>query len=159
MRNWPKTVPGASFKGFPFELEGEGTDDAGRLVALHPFVKAEDHGTEDMGRKARKFHVVAYIVGDDADSQAAAFVEVCSSPGAGMLILPMTPGTMVRCIDCSTHSEKTKQGYVAFSLKFVEQGADAGGFPAIVIGDRIAASVLDTLPSLISGAISRIPLQ
>ena len=157
MRNWPKTVPGASFRGFPFEVEAEGLDDAGRHVALHPYAKAEDHGTEDMGRKARKFHVSAYIVGDDADAQAAAFVEICSTPGTGMLILPITPGVLVRCIDCSTNSQKSEQGLIAFSLKFVEAGADGGGFPAIALGDRIAAGLLDTLSGAVDAVLSALP--
>ena len=71
MRNWPKMIPGASFKGFPFHVDDEGIGGSGRLVALHPYTKAEVHGTEDMGRKARAYHVTAYIVGDDADATRA----------------------------------------------------------------------------------------
>jgi prophage DNA circulation protein len=158
MRNWPKTVPGASFRGFPFNLDKQDLSDAGRYVALHPFAKAETHATEDMGRKARKYRVSAYIVGDDADSRSQAFVEVCSTAGPALLVLPMTAPVLVRCTGCSTSSERTKQGFSAFDLEFVEAGADAGGFPAISLGDRIAESVLDTLGGVVDDVLSAIPL-
>ena len=59
VRDWTQTIPGASFKGFPFQVEDEGIGESGRLVALHSYSKADTHGTEDMGRKARTFHVTA----------------------------------------------------------------------------------------------------
>ncbi|MGF3027535.1 DNA circularization N-terminal domain-containing protein [Methylobacterium aquaticum] len=153
-RNWPKTVPGASFRGVPFQVEREDLDNAGRYVAEHLFAKAEDHGTEDMGRKARRFRVGAYLYGATADADAMDLVEVCSTPGAGMLILPMLPGVMVRCTGCSRSAEKSKQGFVGFDLQFIEAGAEGGGVPAIALGDRIAETVLNTLPGLVGNALS-----
>lgn len=158
MRNWPKTIPGASFKGFSFHVEDEGIGESGRLVALHPYAKAETHGTEDMGRKARNYHVTAYIVGDDADVQAQAFVERCSTPGPGLLVMPITDAVMVHCIGCSTNNRKSEMGKVAFDLKFVEQGSPAGGPAPIALGDRLAQGVLDTLADAVSSAIEALPL-
>lgn len=158
MRNWPKTIPGASFKGFPFHVEDEGIGESGRLVALHAYSKAETHGTEDMGRKARTFHVTAYIVGDDADAQAQAFVERCSTPGAGLLVLPVTPGVEVRCVGCSTNNRKSEMGKVALDLKFLEKGAAAGGPPVIAIADRLAQGALDGLAGVVSSAIGALEL-
>lgn len=154
MRNWPKTIPGASFKGFPFHVDDEGIGGSGRLVALHPYTKAEVHGTEDMGRKARAYHVTAYIVGDDADAAAMAFVERCSTYGAGLLVLPITDPVMVHCIDCTTNNRKSEMGKVAFELKFLEQGSEAGGPVPIALGDRIAQGALDTLGDVAADAIS-----
>ncbi|MCJ2098942.1 DNA circularization N-terminal domain-containing protein [Methylobacterium sp. E-046] len=154
MRNWPKTIPGASFKGFPFHVEDEGIGESGRLVALHPYAKAEVHGTEDMGRKARTYHVTGYIVGDDADAAAMAFVERCSTPSAGMLVLPITDPIIAHCVGCSTNNRKTEMGKVAFDLKFLEQGSEAGGPSPIALGDRIAQGALDTLGDIVSDAIA-----
>lgn len=158
MRNWPKTIPGASFKGFPFQVEDEGVGESGRLVALHPFSKAETHGTEDMGRKARQYHVTAYIVGDDADVRAMAFVERCSTPGPGLLVLPITDSTMAHCVACGTNNRKSEMGKVAFDLKFLEKGAEAGGPSPIALGDRIAQGALDGLAGVVSSAIGALPL-
>jgi len=157
MRNWPATLQGASFRGFPFHVEREGVDGAGRRVAVHPFVKAEVTGTEDMGRKLRRFRLAAYIVGDDADAQARAFTEVCSAPGAAMLVLPMLGGELARCIGCSMSADKDKLGRIAFDLEFIDAGADGGGFPAIPLGDRIAQGALDTLSGLVSTVIGALP--
>jgi prophage DNA circulation protein len=154
VRNWPKTIPGASYKGFPFQVEDEGIADSGRLVALHPYTKAETHGTEDMGRKARTFHVTAYIVGEDADAAAMAFVERCSTYGPGMLVLPITDPVIAHCVGCATNNRKTEMGKVAFDLKFLEQGSELGGPAPIALGDRIAQSALDELGDVVSGAIS-----
>lgn len=154
VRDWTKTLVKASYKDFVFETEREGVDDAGRLVALHQFVKAEGHATEDLGRKARRFTVSAYIVGNLADARARLLVETCSSPGVGLLVLPMTGDVLVRCIGCSTTNEKRALGYVGFSLQFVEAGLEAGGFPAIRIGDRIAEEVLSSLPDIVGHALS-----
>lgn len=154
MRNWPKTVSGSSFRGVAFELDRQDVDDVGRYVAHHPFAKAEDHATEDMGRKANKFKLTAYLTGDNADARMSALVAACSTPGTGMLILPMWPGVTVRCSNCSTSVEKTKQGFVAVALEFIEAGASSGGFPAIALGDRIAETLLGGMPMIISGAIA-----
>lgn len=156
VKNWPASHRRlnaihhyAQFKGVKFEVEAEGTEDAGRLVALHPFVKAESHATEDMGRKARRFSVVAYIAGNYSDSYAQRLVEACSSPGAGQLVLPVTPPQSVRCIDCSTANDKRRQGYVAFRLQFIESGLETGGFPVINLGDVITGGLLDDAPRMI----------
>lgn len=153
IRDWTRSLAGGSFKGFPFQTDREGVQDAGRFVALHPFVMAEDHATEDLGRKPRRFAVNAYIVGNAADARAQDFIEVCSSPGEGILVLPMHGAVLARCIDCSTSAERTRLGYVGFSLMFVEAGLETGGFPAILIGDRIAEDLLKSLPGVVGDVI------
>ena len=153
MRNWPQTVPGASFRGFPFEVEREGGDGAGRYVAVHTYAGAETHDTEDTGRKVRRYRVTAYIVGDDADTQADAFLEEMSTGGTGTLILPITPPATVRPVNAAWNSDKSQQGKVALDLEFVDAGGQGGGYPAIQIGDRIAQGALDTLADVVSNVI------
>ncbi|PZQ86505.1 MAG: hypothetical protein DI534_16540 [Leifsonia xyli] len=154
VRNWPETLPKASFKGFEFHVEREGVDECGRFVAVHPFVNAENHATEDLGRKPQTFGVTAYVVGNLADARAQGLLEVCSSYGEGLLVLPMTGVSFARCLSVSTASEKSRLGYVAFSLRFVEAGLDTGGFPVIEIGDRIAEDILKALPDLVDDVLS-----
>ncbi|WP_174243245.1 DNA circularization N-terminal domain-containing protein, partial [Beijerinckia sp. L45] len=81
MRDWTKTLPNASYRGQPFFIEREELANAGRKVAEHEYAKSEDHDTEDMGRKVRHFRFTAYIVGDNADTDAQAFIELCSTAG------------------------------------------------------------------------------
>lgn len=154
IRDWRKTTPNAMFKGAPFRVEQEGIGESGRFVAIHVAAKSESHGTEEMGRKPRVFEVVAYIASDEADQQAAAFVEVCSSPGAGWLQLPMTRALFAHCIGCSTANLKSKQGFVAFQLRFLEKGG--GGWPAIPLGDRLTRKLVDGLAGTVDRLISTV---
>ncbi|PZQ13631.1 MAG: hypothetical protein DI565_13900 [Ancylobacter novellus] len=154
VRDWPATLPKASFKGVRFHVEREGVDEGGRFVAVHPFVNAENHATEDLGRKPQLIGVTAYVVGNLADARAQELLDACSSYGEGLLVLPMTGALLARCVSVSTASEKGRLGYVALSMRFVEAGLDTGGFPLIEIGDRIAEDILKTLPGLIGDVLS-----
>lgn len=158
MRNWPQTVPGASFRGFPFEVEREGGDGAGRFVAVHPYAGGETHDTEDTGRKPRRYRVTAYLVGDDCDAVADRFLEEMSTGGTGALILPMTRPVTVRPVNAGWNFDKACQGKAALDLEFVEAGGKGGGYPAIPMGDRIAQGALDALADTVSAAIAAIPL-
>lgn len=157
MRNWPQTQPGASYRGFPFEVDKEGVIGAGRRVAVHDYAKAEAHDTEDMGRKARRFRVTAYIASDTADADVAALVEICSTPGVGTLILPMTPPQQVRCVDCTTAADKDKQGYVAVDLEFIEARGSGAGLGPIALGDRIAQGLLDDMATIAGDVLDALP--
>ena len=156
MRNWLTTLPNASFRGLPFYVESEELTDAGRKVALHEYAKSEDHSTEDMGRKTRKFRFAAYIVGDTADTDARAFVELCSQPGDGTLVLPVMGSYTVKCTGCNASSEKTKLGYVKVDLDFIESGSDSA-FSVTALGDRIAASLQGGMAAIVVSAISGFP--
>lgn len=158
MRNWPKTVPGASFRGFSFEVEREGGDGAGRHVAAHTYAGAETHDTEDTGRKPRRYRVTAYIVGDDCDDVADRFLEEMSTGGTGDLILPMTRPVTVRPINAGWNFDKSCQGKAALDLDFIEAGGKGGGYPAIPIGDRLAQGALDGLAGAVADAIQSLPL-
>lgn len=153
MRDWIHTLARASFRGVSFQVEKSSLPKTGRAVVVHRYVKSEDHATEDMARIPREFRVQAYVASDRADAETAALLAACSASGPGMLTLPMFQAGMVRCTNCSPSTEKTKLGYVAFDLDFIEAGQDGAGFPAIPLGDRIAASALDTLSDLVGEAL------
>ncbi|MGU3539976.1 DNA circularization N-terminal domain-containing protein [Methylobacterium sp. A54F] len=157
MRNWPKTLRPASFRGVPFHVEEEALPKTGRRIARHEYVKAEVHATEDMGRLPREFRIRAYIANDGADAQARALIEACSTRGAATLVLPLFGSHQVRCEGCGPSHKKDALGFVAFELDFIEAGQDGAGFPAIPLGDRIAAGALDGLADLVSDALDALP--
>lgn len=152
MRDWRIFRP-ASFRGVPFQVDEEALPKSGRRVVVHEYSKAETHGTEDMGRLPREFRIRAYIANDRADSDCRALVEACSAPGAATLVLPRFGGARVRCTGCGSSWGRDKLGFVSIDLEFVEAGQDGAGFPALPIGDRIAASALDGLADLIGVAL------
>lgn len=152
--NHPALMRPASFRGVPFEVETDKLTDHGRHVVVHEYVKAETYATEDLGRRAGRVKLTAYLGGDDAYARRDALVEACSAPGPAMLVLPTGRARLCRCISVGTSDERSKQGYVAVELEFVEAGSSIGpvGFP---IGDRIVASALAALPALLGSAVAR----
>ena len=157
MRNWMVTLRPASFRGVPFYVDEESLPKSGRRVAVHEYVKAEEHGTEDMGRLPREFRIQAYIANDAADSDVQALIAACSTAGPATLVLPFFGSAQVRCTGCGGKHRKDKLGYVGIDLEFTEAGGDGAGFPSIAIGDRIAACALDDLADLVSDALSAVP--
>ena len=120
MRNWTQTLRGASFRGVPFRVDDEALPKTGRRVAVHEYSKAEEHGTEDMGRLPREFRVKAYIHGDSADSAIQDLIAACSTAGAATLVLPFFGANQVRCTGCSPSHGRDKLGWVTVDLDFVE---------------------------------------
>lgn len=154
MRNWMQTLRRATFRGVPFRVDDEALPKTGRRVAVHEYTKAEEHGTEDMGRLPREFRIKAYIHGDDADADVQDLVDACSTAGEATLVLPFFGPQRVRCTGCSPAHGRDKLGYVTVDLEFVEAGGDGEDFPVMALGDRIAASALDGLADAVSDAIS-----
>ena len=153
MRDWSRTLPGASWRGFPFHVELEDLAQSGREIALHQFVKSEEHATEDMGRKPRRYRVDGYVVGDDADSQARALVELCSTAGDGPLRLPLLGSLTVKCDNCTCSMRKDELGRIKVVMDFIESGNDSA-FVTIAIGDRLAGSALGEMAGAVGGVIS-----
>lgn len=154
MRDWFKTIPNASFRGSRFFVEEERIQNAGREVAVHRFVKSEQHSTEDMARKVWEFSVSAYVTGDNADADAVAFLQVLSTAGTATLVLPILGTYTVRCEDAGALSLNTaKLGFVKLDLKFVEAGNDSA-FAVLAIGDRIASGLMGGMAGVIGAAIA-----
>jgi prophage DNA circulation protein len=148
MRDWTKTLRPASFRGVPFKVETEGLAGGGRHVAVHEYVRSEEIQTEDMGRKANRYRVTAYIANDLADVHGAALVAALTQPGSGMLMLPMLGPVEVRISgDISTNHSKDRLGYVGFDFEAVEAGGSSL-FPSLPLGNRLAATAAASIPGL-----------
>ena len=151
MRDW-RLLRGASFRGAPFHVRKEELADSGRLVAEHKFAKAETHATEDMARKAKRWKVSGYVVGDLADAEAQALIAACNAPGAATLVLPFLGSHEVRCTSCHVGHEIKELGMAPVELEFIEKGNDSA-FAPVPLGDRIAAGILEGLGSVIGSAL------
>jgi prophage DNA circulation protein len=148
MRDWTKTLRKASFRGVPFQVESEGLAGGGRHIAVHEYVRSEDIQTEDMGRKANRYRVTAYIANDLADVQGAALVAALTAPGVGILMLPMLGPLEVRISgDISTNHSRDQLGYVGFDFEAVEAGSGSL-FPSLPLGNRLAAAAAASIAGL-----------
>ncbi|WP_457091398.1 DNA circularization N-terminal domain-containing protein [Microvirga sp. P5_D2] len=147
MRDWTQTLRAASFRGVPFHVETEGLT-AGRHVAVHEYVRSEEVWSEDMGRKATRYRVTAYIANDLVDVHGAALVAALTQPGSGMLMLPMLGLVDVMISgDVSTNHSKDRLGYVGFDFEAVEAGG-ASLFPSLPLGDRLAAAAAASIAGI-----------
>ncbi len=134
MRAWESAFRRASFRGVRFWVENE-EPGHGRRVAVHDISGGEEPVTQDMGRRTREFRVSAYLASDTADLEGLALEAVCDAPGAALLVLPMDMPQMARCLGCDRNRSKDRNGYIAYSLRFVEAGgaglAGMAGLPAL----------------------------
>jgi prophage DNA circulation protein len=161
-RNWPATLAPASFRGVPFFVKTEGLADAARFVAVHTYVDSEDHDTEDMGRKPRRYRISGYVASDTADADMLALASACGDASDdGELVLPLNGVVTVKCTDFSSSGEKDSLGYIACTMDFVESvnpdGLAGSGFAATPIGDRLASDAADALGSIANTVISAGP--
>lgn len=122
----------ASFRGVPFYVETD-AGSFGRRIAKHEFINRDDPYFEDLGEKAAKFTVNAYLAGDDGTARDA-LRAACLTPGPGILILPAEPPLQARCSDIEVNRSKNKLGWFDVKMTFEREGAS----------DTIAvASILD----------------
>lgn len=145
MRDWRTFVP-ASFKGLRFEVESD-SGTGGRNVAVHEYVRAEFHDTEDLGVKATKWTVTAYIASDTVDIEATSVFATCTAPGAGLLVLPWIQPALYRCTEVKRSSAKDTMGKIAFEMSFVAAGGS--GASVTPMFDLRAASLASGLQGLV----------
>jgi prophage DNA circulation protein len=122
MVDWSSRLWPASYKGVPFRVEQDQAT-SGRRLAIHEFPGRDEPFVEDLGASARKVEITAYLASDALDVEAAALEAVARSGGAGVLVLPMAGPVMVHCQECRREQSRDKQGYSAFSVTFVRDGA------------------------------------
>ncbi|HEY6037146.1 MAG TPA: DNA circularization N-terminal domain-containing protein [Kofleriaceae bacterium] len=120
-----RNLIGASFRGVAFFVEA--SDRAGgRRVVTHEFPLADDPFVEDLGRRARKFKVDGYVIGDD---YLAARDALCSAledeEGPGELVHPYHGVRVAICENFGIHESRSEGGYASFSIDFNETPAQA----------------------------------
>jgi prophage DNA circulation protein len=157
MRDWTKTLSPASFKGTTFLIDKETLPKTGREIAVHQFVKSESHATEDMGRTPREIRVAGYFASDSADSDARAFVDLCSTPGPGTLVLPQLGSYQARCRTCQPAADKDEFGRIRVDLDFIEAGDADTPLNATPLGDRLASSALSGMPDAAQSQLAAYP--
>lgn len=76
----------ASFRGVPFAVTDE-RGAIGRRGKLHEYPFRDIPYAEDLGRRARRWVVDAFVLGDDAVPQRDALIAACEQKGPGPLII------------------------------------------------------------------------
>lgn len=172
---WREELLPASFRGVPFEVEGD-SGSFGRRVQVHEYPQRDKPWTEDLGRATRAFEITAFLIGPDYLQQRDDFIAALETEGPGLLVHPWYGELTVNVKDLArvTHS-RLNGGMCEISLSFVEAGelefpaaADSLGAQALVAADELAEiSILDfagisldglpSIPSLPSFSLPGLP--
>lgn len=156
--DWTRALRPASFRGVPFYVESDEAE-VGRRLVVHEFPNRDRPFVEDMGEKARRYSVSAYIAHDGLLAHASALVRACATRGPGTLVLPTDGSMLVRCQSCKRQHARDKLGYLAFQLDFVEAGLGLAATPIpllqLLVGVSAAAAISSITASFF-GAYSAI---
>lgn len=121
---WRMRLQPASYNGVAFHVE-TGMRAGGRRIALHEFPKRDTPYAEDMGRKAKRFTVQAYVIGPDYEDQRDALIAQFEKEGSGRLVLPTSFDDKTVVVENYSITENRQRGgYAEMSITFVEAGKD-----------------------------------
>lgn len=143
MRDWGRTLFPASFGGFPFRVEKE-KDPFGKKLVIHEFPLRDDPFIEDLGNSSRHFEFTAYLASDTCDVDATSLQATLLAFGAQTLVLPDQGPVTCFFKNGTRDRDRDREGYVAFSLSFVMQGAAT---PVISV-DFLGQLVFDAVSNL-----------
>lgn len=122
MDTWRFSLQPASFRGVPFKVsEDEAT--VGRRVNTQEFPLRDIPYTQDMGRKARRYSISAYVIGNDFMAQRDRLLTALEQRGSGTLIHPFY-GTLTVNVDGEIKPRHSREngGMCEIPLQFVEAG-------------------------------------
>lgn len=122
--SWRDSLRHASFRGVRFHVE-VASHASGRRVALHEHPKRDDPSSEDLGRRARRFQVTAYLIGSDYLDVRDTLIRALEERGAGLLILPTLGERQVRCEGFNAVERRERGGFVEIDCSFTEAGDEA----------------------------------
>lgn len=119
--SWRDNLRPSSFRGAGFQVEAAGRG-GGRRNAQFEFPKKDTPYAEDMGRRARRFAVTAYIIGDDYQGQRDALIAALEQEGAGLLN-HYTLGQHRVSVDTYNVTERRDRGrFCEIEMQFSEAG-------------------------------------
>ena len=119
---WENLRP-ASFRGVAFEVESH-SESGGRRVELHEYPLRDTPYAEDLGKKAGKWQIEAFLVNGKSGyaERRDKLREALNASGPGTLIHPYL-GELSVSVDGYSLKETTREGgYCTFSISFVEAG-------------------------------------
>lgn len=155
---WRLRLQPASYNGVQFHVE-TGVRTGGRRIALHEFPKRDEPYAEDMGRRAKRFTVQAYVIGPDYEDQRDALISQFEREGSGRLVLPTSFDEKTVVVETYSVTENRQRGgYAEFSITFVEAGKDlwqqTGVNTQAAVSSAVDAAVGPTVASVISGYLN-----
>lgn len=168
---WKQGLRPARFGSATFHTTDRGLK-GGKALAVHEFPKRNSPYTEEMGRQARKWHVDAYVIGDDYMAARDALIAECEKPGARSYNDHWGRSGVVQCEDYDL-KETSQEGRMArITLVLVEAGSSAmpmaiiataaqlagaaGSLSAVSLAGFAASGIVGQSPLSLGAALARI---
>lgn len=118
---WRDNLRPASFRGVPFNVD-TASGKFGRRLALHEYPQRDTPYAEDMGRKARRHSISAFVLGDDYIAQRDRLLAALEEYGPGQLVHPTMGSLTISVEEVGTSESAADGGYCRFDIGFVESG-------------------------------------
>jgi prophage DNA circulation protein len=122
MSAWRDRLVPASFRGVQFHVEA-GALSGGRRIVMHEFAKRDDPYAEDMGRRARKYPVTAYLVSPDYTFDRDALIAALEQEGPGLLVHPTFGEFDVVAGDYTVSERRERGGHCEVEMLFLQAGS------------------------------------
>jgi prophage DNA circulation protein len=118
---WRDEYQRAEWRGVAFYVRRAELE-TGRRAELHTFPNRDKPESEDLGRRARRYGVEGYLLGDDYFDQKETFLRAVEAPGAGLLVHPYYGELLVACVRCRVSDSDRELGIARLDLEFQETG-------------------------------------
>ena len=118
---WKQALVPASFRGAQFHVEMT-YKSSGRRNAVHEYPKRDDPYTEDMGRRAKRFQITAYVLGSNYTSLRDELLSACETEGPAMLVHPTMGMMLALCDTYHCHETRQEGGVARIEMMMVEAG-------------------------------------
>lgn len=118
---WRERYQQGAFRGIPFQIDS-GEDERAQRLVVHEFPARDKPYLETMGKKANRFTVEAFLVGDNYLEQRDNLQDACTQTGTGKLVHPFYGEITVQCESIRTRHDRTEMRMVRVSMSFVEVG-------------------------------------
>lgn len=135
MASWRDKLRKASFRGVEFEVPDD-TSEGGRRLAVHEFPQKDIPYAEDLGLKARKYQVEAYVIGADFQARRDALIKALEEKGPGALVHPHYGETKVAVESMRIVHTNREGGMARFSISFIAAGENR--YPTQIADTRSA---------------------
>lgn len=138
---WKERYREAEFRGIKFfvpNAEGSG----GRRKVVDELPERDKPQIRDMGRKARRFTIDAYVLGENYDLARDVLISALEKKGPGKLVHPYIGNMIVDILDYSYRETFRETEICRFSLSCIESGDIT--FPASRVNTQQAVQIAKT---------------
>lgn len=125
--SWHDLLRPASFRGAPFRVD-TASKAGGRRGQTYEFPKSDRVSDEDLGRRAGRWALTGWVIGEDYTYQADLLEAALTAEGPGLLVHPLMGEMQVRCETYTRSERRVEGGMATFDLVFVEAGQPMRSF-------------------------------